>query len=185
MTLHGLSAAQTADVMENVQLLIDADRVSSPFEVAIQRILLRSLYGRKSEIGLRPNEASPGPAPEREAVSADVAAMTRRLLSALAYAGEDDAVESARAFSAGANRLGWLRGVDQTIESSVPEPGAIREALASLAKAEPARQRSVLEACAATIAADGEITAREGELFRVISSALGAPPSLQSFDLGS
>jgi hypothetical protein len=179
MSLHGLSLSQRQDLLENVQRLILADQKATPFEVALQRNLVRFLSSRKASPGSPAGGTKPAPVPSAPA-GADVAGETRRLLSALAFAGNDERADAARAFSVGANRLGWLSGTDQMLEESVPTPESVRDALRRLALASPATQRSVLEACAATIAADDHITPRENELFRVVSSALGAPPPLST-----
>ena len=52
---------------------------------------------------------------------------------------------------------------------------ALDRALDTLAAVAPRGKRQLIDACAATIAADREVTVREGELLRAIADALGAP----------
>ena len=49
------------------------------------------------------------------------------------------------------------------------------DALERLAQVTPGCKRTLLEACADCIAADGKVTAREGELLRAVADALDCP----------
>jgi tellurite resistance protein len=52
---------------------------------------------------------------------------------------------------------------------------SLESALAQLAAAPPTTKREVLSACAATAAADGQLSPREAELLRAIAAALDCP----------
>ena len=61
---------------------------------------------------------------------------------------------------------------------------ALDEALNRLACASPQIKKRILEACAASIVADGQVTVDEGELLRVFADSLDCPvpPLLASED---
>ena len=52
---------------------------------------------------------------------------------------------------------------------------ALDDSLKELAKVSPAIKRTVLQACTACIAADGEVTIEEAELLRAIADSLDCP----------
>ena len=105
------------------------------------------------------------------------------LLSATAYAGQENITEAYAAFGQGAESLSpaarceipWLPP-DQCDLSHVDA------ALARLSQAVPQIKKNVLSACAQTVAADGVIQEGEAELLRAIADALDCPvpPFVQS-----
>jgi Zn-dependent protease with chaperone function len=98
------------------------------------------------------------------------------LLSATAYAGQDDVAEAHKAFTRGAQWLGrvaraeipWLPQERCTLSQLDP-------ALQQLSRAVPQIKKNVLNACAQTVAADNIIQEREAELLRAIADALDCP----------
>jgi len=98
------------------------------------------------------------------------------LLSATAYAGQDNATDAYKAFTRGAQSLGqaaraeipWLPTEQCTL-------GQIDPALERLSQAVPQIKKNVLNACAQTVAADNVIQEREAELLRAIADALDCP----------
>ena len=51
----------------------------------------------------------------------------------------------------------------------------LTQAVDELASLIPADQNKVIRACAAAVAADGRVTAREAELMRAVAETLGVP----------
>jgi hypothetical protein len=97
------------------------------------------------------------------------------VLSALAQVGASTAEETARAFGAGIEALGWP-GV--RLEMAPPGRVGLSEidaAIEELARAAPPLKKQILEACAACICVDGTVTIDEGELLRAVSDSLGCP----------
>jgi Zn-dependent protease with chaperone function len=178
MTLKScLSREQVRSLIEIVQQLVQADSKAVPFEVALQRILLRYLSGGQPP---RPPREMPAPAgtsvtPAAGPPVGTTILLTQRLLSALAHAGSSEPNAVSAAFAAGVNRLNWREIGPNALQSPPPTPASTREALLALARARPDQKRAILEAAAATISADQIVTAEEGELFRAVSHALGAP----------
>jgi hypothetical protein len=98
------------------------------------------------------------------------------LLSAAAYAGQDDATEAYKAFTQGGQLLGlagraeipWLPPEQCTLAQLDPVLGRLSQAV-------PQIKKNVLNACAQTVAADNIIQEREAELLRAIADALDCP----------
>ncbi len=100
------------------------------------------------------------------------------LLSATAYAGQDDATEAYKAFTHEAQWLG--RAAHAEIPWLPPEQCTLAQldsALERLSQAVPQIKKNVLNACARTVAADNIIQVREAELLRAIADALDCPIS--------
>jgi Zn-dependent protease with chaperone function len=98
------------------------------------------------------------------------------LLSATAYAGQDNATEAYKAFTRGAKLLG--RAARAEIPWLPPEQCTLAQldsVLERLGQAVPQIKKNVLNACAQTVAADNIIQEREVELLRAIADALDCP----------
>ena len=147
-----------------VRDLVEGDRVLELSEWVLSRLLLRHLRDR-----LEPRRP---PKARYRAISAftDEAIV---LLSALAYAGTDEDAAAERAFKVAADEAG-LRGARVYARDACP-PRALESALETFALLIPEEKRRLVSACAASVAADGLVTARESELFRVVGDWLGAP----------
>ena len=98
------------------------------------------------------------------------------LLSATAYAGQEDATELSAAFAKGAEYLG------QAARCEIPllppdecDLSNMDAALERLSQAVPQIKKNLLGACAQTVAADGVIQQGEAELLRAIADALDCP----------
>ena len=98
------------------------------------------------------------------------------LLSATAYAGQEDATSAHAAFAVGAGPLGQIAGRE------IPwfPPGQcdlahLDIALERLSQAVPQIKKNVLNACVQTVAADNVIQETEAELVRAIADALDCP----------
>jgi Zn-dependent protease with chaperone function len=98
------------------------------------------------------------------------------LLSATAYAGQEDTTELSTAFAKGAEYLSQAARCE--IQLLPPEecdlPG-MDAALERLSQAVPQIKKNLLGACAQTVTADGVIQQGEAELLRAIADALDCP----------
>ena len=98
------------------------------------------------------------------------------LLSATAYAGQEDATELSAAFAKGADYLSQAARCE--IPLLPPEECDLSDmdaALERLSQAVPQIKKNLLGACAQTVAADGVIQQGEAELLRAIADALDCP----------
>jgi Zn-dependent protease with chaperone function len=98
------------------------------------------------------------------------------LLSATAYAGQENATELSAAFAKGADYL------NQAAHCEIPllppdecDLSNMDAALERLSQAVPQIKKNLLGACAQTVAADGVIQQGEAELLRAIADALDCP----------
>jgi uncharacterized tellurite resistance protein B-like protein len=96
------------------------------------------------------------------------------LLSALASCAADDAATCTDAFQRAAARLPFPAGLPRRAASDC-SVSDIDAALTRLGRAVPYIKKTVLEACAECVAADGYINAYEAELLRAIADALECP----------
>ncbi|MGD9721155.1 MAG: M48 family metallopeptidase [Pirellulales bacterium] len=164
--LVALSPRQRKAFAEIVVQLIKADQRVSLFEYAVHRLILTRLVGRLTHkttgSGTRPTMGTLAPA-------------VSGLLSTLAQWGSADSDLAQRAFAAGVGTLP-RHGADISLwPRERCGLTVLDEALDRLVDATPNVKKSVLEACAACIAADGKATVEEAELLRVISDALDCP----------
>ena len=147
-----------------VRDLVEGDRVLELSEWVLSRLLLRHLRDR-----LEPRK----PPKERYHAIAAFADEATVLLSALAYAGADEDAAAERAFTVAADEAGLLGARVCARDACLPR--ALESALDTFALLIPDEKRRLVSACAASVAADGQVTARESELFRVVGDWLGAP----------
>jgi Zn-dependent protease with chaperone function len=110
------------------------------------------------------------------------------LLSATAYAGQENATELSAAFAKGADYL------SQAARCEIPllppdecDLSDMDAAFERLSQAVPQIKKNLLGACARTIAADGVIQQGEAELLRAIADALDCPvpPFVQSQEVAA
>jgi hypothetical protein len=150
-----------ADVVRD---LVEGDRVVELSEWMLSRLVLRHLRERIQ------------PSKPREATYKALAPFTTEatvLLSALAYAGADEQPAAERAFRAAVDEAGLL-GMNPCGRDGCP-PRALEAALETFALLVPEEKRKLISACATSITADGRVTEREAELFRVVADWLGVP----------
>lgn len=155
--LASLSPRQADRFGSLVVTLIRADQRVELFEWVLHRLVTRRLLG-----------ASPGRG-ERTLPQGNACST---LLTALALNGSPDESAAKSAFSAGA---GVLTGTVVVWSPAKAGLGDLGRALDRLEAAGPPVQKSVVEACAAVILHDRVVTAKEAELFRVVSESLGVP----------
>src|SRR5262249_4211117 len=98
------------------------------------------------------------------------------LLSATAYAGQENENELSAAFAKGADHLSQAAGCEISLlppdECDLPNMDA---ALERLSQAVPQTKKKLLGACVQTVAAEGVIEQGEAELLRAIAEALDCP----------
>ncbi|MEX0774626.1 MAG: M48 family metallopeptidase [Phycisphaeraceae bacterium] len=163
--LRSLAAGQYQEFRRSVLALMRADERLDLFEWALGRIIMRHMDPHFAQ------RARP------QAVQfyslKPVAAACATLLSALAYLGHEDDPGAAAAFASGVAQLGGVN-VQRQAKSAVGFD-AIDAALDALDMVSPREKRRLLNACAACIAADRQITVREGEMLRAVADALSCP----------
>lgn len=162
--LREISDEQFRAFKANVDALIKADQKVDLFEWTLQRLLLRHL-----EVHFHP---APDPRVHYYNLK-PIAGECAAVLSALAHIGQRDESDAQRAFDQGAAQLS-LDGLAMGDRKSV-KLGRVGKALDELNRASPREKKKLLNACARTIAADGEITRGEGELMRAIADSLSCP----------
>ncbi len=156
--LRQLSEAQRREFLSVAVDLVRRDGLISLHEFALVRVLNNHLAGARPAATISDWE--------QLLSSAGV------VLSALAHAG---GAASARAeFDAGVAVLPAKGGLTFHPPSSCSS-SALDNALYRLSQATPERKRVLVDAFARTVAADGVITVREGELLRVICDSLDCP----------
>ena len=104
------------------------------------------------------------------------------MLSLLAYAGASDKAEAVAAFDKGKVAIAMPTLV--LGERDALQLSRVSEALERLRALAPLEKTHVLEACAATVAADGNVKLLEHELLRAIACALDCPmpPTVAALD---
>lgn len=158
-----------------VDEMISADYRTSPFELALARIVRRSLAAVAP--GARPQPALPqfpkAPLP-------DVAA----LLDAVARAGADgDPAQRSRAYAAGAKAFGFVGDLAAGPREPLTSLSALALPLQRLERTPLQERARVLEALAHVAAADGVVRPEEHALLRGFAAALDCPaPLLASGD---
>jgi len=146
--------------------LMESDRQVDLFEYTLQRLMHRHLAAQ-----FRPARPRPAQYYALRPLAPDI----QVVLSLLARAGHADAVGAARSY-----QVGWATLFDRVqppalLEGEACNLGRLDAALERLADATPAIKRRILEACAATVSADGWLQVEEAELLRAVADALDCP----------
>lgn len=145
--------------------LVHADGHVSPFEFALQKMLLTQL---------RATATTPVAFDSFSAVQYPIAIT----LSAFAHFSPND---TAGAFAAGAAQLPMLKDQLALMGASACGLEQLDGALDKLAASSLAIKQQLLVALANVISSDGTITVEEGELYRAVAATLSVPmPSLES-----
>jgi Zn-dependent protease with chaperone function len=161
-----MTPAQFHDFSRCVEALVQADRKTTLFEYALQRLLMRHVVTRFG--GARPPVV-------KYTSFAPLVAPAQPVLSALAWSGQSSPDGAARAFAAGVQALSWPGARLTLAPAEAVDLLAVDSALEELATASPPLKKQILQACAACICVDGTITVEEGELLRAVADALGCP----------
>ena len=167
--LHQMSAPQINAFRNSVRKLIEADRKWTLFEFGVHRFVSKRLVDRLDSASAA---AAKAPSPREFTPAFQV------VLSALAYAGGDGR-DRTLAFQKGLKKaLAANPSVFREMDLLPVERCRLKEldrALTALENASPKAKRTLLAAFAECIAADGNVSLGETELFRIISDALGCP----------
>jgi Zn-dependent protease with chaperone function len=166
--LDHLSGSQASSLQGDLAAVARADGRTTAFEWAVERIV-----GRR----LAPLLGGSRTTPVRVRDVGEVQVECLELLSALAWAGERDAVPAQRALDAALRVLGvparWSILPDGRVDGA-----RLDAALARLDEAAPELKRRILSACAACVLADARIVPSEMEVVRAIAASLGCPVPL-------
>ncbi|MFZ5495735.1 MAG: M48 family metallopeptidase [Verrucomicrobiota bacterium] len=141
--------------------LVHADARVTPFEYALQKMLLSQL--RLAQTPSRAVQFDSFPA-----VAGEIAIV----LSALAHFSP---AESARAFAAGATQLPLLAGQLALLEPAACGLEQVDAALDKLAGSSLPIKKRLLVAAAHVVGSDGTISPEEGELYRALAATLDLP----------
>ena len=164
--LRHMNQAEYEQLMADVDYLSRTDAMIDPFEWILGRVLRHHL-APKFDAEYKPQKRTAQISEKRTEVAL--------LLTQIARAGHNDPKMQQAAFDAGAAVLDGEWQMVPAAESSLP---ALDAAVDSLTLMLATARKTVLEACAAAIAADREVTVTEGELLRGISDVLGCPMPL-------
>lgn len=159
--LRSLDRAARDRFITTLDELVHADRQVTPFEYALQKMLLHQL-----RLAQAPHQRVQFDS--LDAVRGEIAVV----LSALAHLSPKD---SAGAFAEGAAQMPVIRNQLALLEPAACGLAQADAALDQLAVSSlPIKQR-LLVAAGHVIASDGTVTAEEGELYRALTATLGCP----------
>jgi Zn-dependent protease with chaperone function len=168
--LRRLSEPQYDEFSKSIQFIIASDSQLELFEFTLQKIVLRQL-----EPNFRPAQRTV----VQYYVLKPLIPACGVLLSAVAYAGQDDPAAVEKAFRLGAGRLNLPDlPLSPPADCTLPK---VDLALGDLNQGAPQIKKLLLLACGETVAADGVIKEAEAELLRAIADTLDCPipPMLQ------
>ena len=164
--LRSLSPPQYGRFAEAIDALIRDDGEVDLFAYVLQKIVRARIAPRFAP-------------PQKQVIAYyDIRALVPEcalLLSALAYAGQTDPAQIEAAFRQGAAQLSTDANVFQLLDESAYDLAKIDAVLDRLNQAVPAIKKRVLDACSATVAADGIVQENEAELLRAIADTLDCP----------
>jgi Zn-dependent protease with chaperone function len=163
--LRSFSQSQANEFFGNLDYLIMADNTATLFEMCLRYLVLRQY---RQQIG---SAATGGRSRSLVAVQKDAIL----LLSMLAWWGNGmEKSKAAEAFFAGAAKLGTGAG-PQPVPFDTLLTSQLEPVLDALSQAAPSVKRTIIDACASCILADGNITMEEADLMRVVGAALDCP----------
>jgi len=160
--LKMLRPSALAPFFETLDALVHADGRVSPFEFALQKLLLRHLAASRA-----PARASMVQFHSFQAVADEISTV----LSTLAHAGDRDSNE---AYAAGAAQLPLLAGHLGPLALTT-DLVALDAALDKLAAASGPIKQRLLQAAAHVVISDGDVDVEEYELLRAIAATLDVP----------
>ncbi|MES1167176.1 MAG: M48 family metalloprotease, partial [Pseudomonadota bacterium] len=159
--LRSINAAGLDRFATTLDELVHADNRVTPFEYAVQKMLL-------SQLRLAHSPAQKVQFDSFDAVRTEIAVV----LSALATLSSKD---TATAFAAGAAQLPVLAGQIALLEPAACGLEQVDAALDKLAVSSLPIKKRLLVATAHAIAQDGTVTLEEGELYRALAATLNCP----------
>jgi Zn-dependent protease with chaperone function len=163
--LRNLTPEQYAAFAKNLDAIMDANKDADLFAYVLQKTILRRLAPSFTKLQK--------PVVQYYALKPLLPDCVV-VLSAIAYAGQTEPADVAKAFNLGAAQLGLPTDTIQPDPASF-DLNKIDEALNHLNEAAPQIKKAVLNACATTVAADGVIQENEAELLRAVADALDCP----------
>jgi Zn-dependent protease with chaperone function len=155
--LRQLTQSQADAFRAALRAAIAADDRVSPFEYAVFRIVTRTAGPQRAKQSARYASLKP--------LTDDAV----RVLAAVARRADK---ETAQAFEAGVAALGMSQA---TLPDDVGDLQKLDASLDRLADATPGVKRRIIDAAAHTVAYDGQVTACEAELLRVVAAVLEVP----------
>ena len=162
--LDALPRDAAAELALQLRALVAADGATTVFEWAVLRIVSRRLARAAGAARAVPVTAR---------TAGDVEVELLDLLSVLAWAGARDEAAARAALESATAVLG-LTGW-RVLPRGRVDGRRFEAALQRLEGASPRLKASVVEACAASVLADGVVVPAEGELVRAIAATLGVP----------
>jgi uncharacterized tellurite resistance protein B-like protein len=163
-SLRQLSGSQYQRFKRNLQELVESDGKLSPFEWAVQKILLHHLGGVFEEKKRRQRQ-EPNLKRTKEASTI--------LLSFLASATKQDGITGQQAFGAAGKELSWL--ASNYLNANEYSLADLDRALDDLCHLKPRFKAALLKGCVAVVSADHHISSEETELLRAIADTLDCP----------
>jgi Zn-dependent protease with chaperone function len=165
--LRRLSPQQFEQFRAAVKALVASDSETDLFEYMLQKIVMRHL-----ETHFLPARKTVTQFYDLRPLAHDCGV----LLSATAYAGQENATQAHAAFVQGAELLSHIARCEiPWLPPDLCDLSHLDIALERLGQAVPQIKKNVLNACAQTVAADGIIQEREAELLRAIADSLDCP----------
>ena len=165
--LRTMDRSQFAEFQTALDYLIASDGFLDLFEFTLQKVLrhhLDILYGVIPVVKVRYRRLAP------------LRAECRVILSCLARQGQPhDAAGAKAAYQSGLRQLGLEGASDEPLPQDECKLDAVDAALDKLNTASFPLKKTMLAACAAAAAADGQESVEEAELLRAISEALDCP----------
>ncbi len=163
--LRTLPPTALAPFLDTLDELVHADGRVSPFEFALQKLLIRTLaLGR-----------APGAAVVQIYSFNAVIDEISVVLSVLARATTRNPEQAADAFAAGATQLGLIEQRLSFLDESAADLATLDAALDELATASPAIKQRTLLAAAHVVSDNGQVLVTEFELLRAIAATLDCP----------
>src|ERR1035437_6382976 len=164
--LRQLPPAALEPFLDTLDELVHADGQVSPFEFALQKLLIRTLA-----LGRDPSQAGIIQFYSFNAVIGEISV----ILSALAHAASNVDLDARAAFAAGAAQIKLIESQLALLDQSACDFAALDAALDKLAAASLSIKQRTLGAAAHVVGADGPILLAEAELLRAVSAALDVP----------
>jgi hypothetical protein len=162
--LKQLSLSQYQTFRDNLGALIEMDGRVDLFEWSLQKILFNHLDGQFFKLT---------PVKARYSDIRQLKKEIRLILSVMAYAGQQNQGDAAKAFAAAVATLA-LSEQKILAKNEISLPG-LDLALKKLAKLRPLVKQKILKACAVSVAHDQQVSPVEVEILRAFSDVLDCP----------
>jgi Zn-dependent protease with chaperone function len=161
--LRQLSPEQYKTFRETVEVMIHEDNQIDLLEYTIRTMLLRGLdvhFGLAKPVAVAYRRMEP------------ILPSLVAVLSALAYAGQNEEDAARAAFASGMSQVGLTASLAAKADCSLRSFDAAAQVLAAAA---PILKRKILAACMTCVAADNQVTPTEAQLIQAVAANLGVP----------